>query len=248
MSGPAGRSGPANWPLFAALALVIFALDQLTKSWIVANIRLGQPVRIVDDYLRLSLSHNDGALFGLFREQALVFATFSVVVIGLIVWYQSRVGQSLVATTALGLLLGGAFGNLADRLQYDVFCWSPSFVVLLEPVGKVAQHAAEEQAECRRGDEALADSRLVPDNEPDDDDREGSSEHKNLVPKQPEQGAVLCERLKTQVVIEQSAPTGRHYCGDDAGLRQLIEREMTRASAANRGQLAGPLQPVSLHI
>ena len=118
VSGPADRSGPANWPLFAALALVIFALDQLTKSWIVANIRLGQPVRIVDDYLRLSLSHNDGALFGLFREQALVFATFSVVVIGLIVWYQSRVGQSLVATTALGLLLGGAFGNLADRLQY----------------------------------------------------------------------------------------------------------------------------------
>jgi signal peptidase II len=118
MSGPAGMRGPANWPLFAALALIVFALDQLTKSWIVANIRLGQPVQIVGDYLRLSLSHNNGALFGLFRDQAPVFAIFSVVVIGLIVWYQSRVGQSLVATTALGLLLGGAFGNLADRLQY----------------------------------------------------------------------------------------------------------------------------------
>lgn len=119
---PARRAGgfdrPANWPLFAALALVVFAADQLTKSWIVANLQVGRPIRIVDDYLRLSLSHNDGALFGLFREQAPIFAIFSVVVIGLIVWYQGRVGRSLVATTALGLLLGGAFGNLADRLQY----------------------------------------------------------------------------------------------------------------------------------
>jgi signal peptidase II len=119
---PARRAGgidrPANWPLFVGLALVIFIADQLTKSWIVANLQVGRPLRIVDDYLRLSLTHNDGALFGLFRDQAPVFAVFSVVVIGLIVWYQGRVGRSLLATTALGLLLGGAFGNLADRLQY----------------------------------------------------------------------------------------------------------------------------------
>lgn len=131
MSGPgttadtpieAGRveraGGPANWRLFVALALAVFAADQVVKSWIVANLTVGRPVEVVGDYVRLNLSHNTGALFGLFREQAPIFAVFSVVVIGLIVWYQARVGRSLLATLALGLLLGGAFGNLADRLQY----------------------------------------------------------------------------------------------------------------------------------
>jgi len=111
-------AGRPNWALFAGLATTVYVADQLTKAWIVANLDVGRPVDIAGEYLRLSLSHNSGALFGLFREQAALFAVFSVVVIGLIVWYQGRVGRSLLATTALGLLLGGALGNLTDRLQY----------------------------------------------------------------------------------------------------------------------------------
>ena len=53
----------------------------------------------------------------MFREQAPIFAVLSIGVMGLIVWYESRAGGSLLVTVALGLLLGGALGNLTDRLR-----------------------------------------------------------------------------------------------------------------------------------
>ena len=107
-----------HWGLFAGLAVTIFALDQAAKAWILANIDPARPQHIVGDYVRLVVSHNNGALFGLFRGQAMIFAIVSFAVIALIVWYHGRAGRSLVASIALGLLLGGAIGNVADRLRY----------------------------------------------------------------------------------------------------------------------------------
>jgi signal peptidase II len=62
---------------------------------------------------------NTGALFGLFRDQADLFAVLSVAVMALIVWYHRRAvaGNGWLATLALGLLLGGAVGNFIDRIR-----------------------------------------------------------------------------------------------------------------------------------
>lgn len=128
-SGPAGepatrartagkeRPGRPRWLLFAGLALTVFVLDQVTKAWIVATVDPGRPLVIIDDYLRLVITHNTGALFGLFRDQAPIFAVASLGVIALIVAYHGRSGRNPILSVALGLLLGGAFGNLADRLR-----------------------------------------------------------------------------------------------------------------------------------
>ncbi|HEV8490429.1 MAG TPA: signal peptidase II [Candidatus Limnocylindrales bacterium] len=119
-----GRTRPADatrgrprWALFATLAAGILVVDQVTKAWVAANVPSDRPVRVVDDYVRLVISHNTGGLFGMFRDLAPILALASVAVIGLIVWYHGRSGRSLVLTTALGLLLGGALGNLTDRLR-----------------------------------------------------------------------------------------------------------------------------------
>ena len=119
-----GRTRPAapargrpRWLLFATLAIGVFVADQLAKTWIAANVPPDRPVRVLDDYVRLVISHNTGGLFGMFRDLAPVLAIASLGVIGLIVWYHGRSGRSLVLTTTLGLLLGGALGNLADRLR-----------------------------------------------------------------------------------------------------------------------------------
>jgi signal peptidase II len=107
-----------RWRLFAGLAAAILVADQLTKAWIIANVDPTRPTLLLGDYVRLIVSHNNGALFGLFQGQAMLFALASFAVIALIVVYHGRAGGSLVMSVALGLLLGGAIGNVADRLRY----------------------------------------------------------------------------------------------------------------------------------
>ena len=110
------RAG-AHWGVFAGIAAVVVVLDQLTKAWLVANVAQGEVVRVVGDAVRLVYHQNSGALFGLFRDQAIVFGLISIGVIGLIAAYHGRSGRSLYLSVALGFLLGGAVGNLIDRLR-----------------------------------------------------------------------------------------------------------------------------------
>jgi signal peptidase II len=110
------RAG-AHWGVFAGLAAVVVILDQLTKAWLVANVAQGEVVRVAGDVVRLVYHQNSGALFGLFRDQAIVFGLISIGVIGLIVAYHGRSSRSLYLSVALGFLLGGALGNLIDRLR-----------------------------------------------------------------------------------------------------------------------------------
>ncbi len=109
--------GQARWPLFAGLAVAVVALDQLTKAWVVANVAEGGSTELLGPYLRLIMTHNTGGLFGLFQGNAVVFAAVSLAVMGLIVAYESQAGGGLLASLALGLLLGGAVGNFIDRIR-----------------------------------------------------------------------------------------------------------------------------------
>ena len=99
------------------IASVVVILDLVTKAWVLAHLEVGRPMPIIGDLLQLSLSHNTGALFGLFRDSAPLFAVVSLAVIGLIVGYEARAGSNWLASVALGLLFGGAIGNLADRIR-----------------------------------------------------------------------------------------------------------------------------------
>jgi signal peptidase II len=110
-------TGRPIWPIFLGLAATVIVADQLTKAWLVSQLAPGESMPIVGDYLRLVHSQNNGALFGLFRESAVLFGLASIVVIGLIVVYHARSGRSRYMSIALGLLLGGAIGNLIDRLR-----------------------------------------------------------------------------------------------------------------------------------
>jgi signal peptidase II len=113
----AGIRTGRHWLVFFGIAVTIVVLDQLTKALLVANVDPGQIVSVVGDYIRLVFSQNSGALFGLFRDQAILFAIASLVVIGLIVAFHGQSERSLYLSIALGLLLGGAIGNMIDRLR-----------------------------------------------------------------------------------------------------------------------------------
>jgi signal peptidase II len=110
-------SGRPIWPLFLGLAATVAVLDQLTKAWLTSMLSPGESVQVIGEYVRLVHGQNNGALFGLFRESALLFGIVSVGVIALIVVYHARSGRSAYLSVTLGLLLGGAIGNLIDRFR-----------------------------------------------------------------------------------------------------------------------------------
>ncbi len=111
------RRAGGHWFVFLGLAATVVILDQVSKAWLVANVSPGEIVEVVGDLIRLTLSQNSGALFGMFPANAAVLGIVSIGVIGLIVAYHARAERSLYLSIALGLLLGGAVGNLADRLR-----------------------------------------------------------------------------------------------------------------------------------
>ncbi len=110
-------SGRPAWLLFFGVAAAVLVVDQLSKVWVVANIVPGTAVALLGDLVRLIHSKNDGALFGLFGTAAPVLAIASIGVLALIVGYHARSGRSPLLSIALGLLLGGASGNLIDRIR-----------------------------------------------------------------------------------------------------------------------------------
>jgi signal peptidase II len=112
-----GARGRARWGVFLAIAVTVIVLDQISKAWLVSSVGPNEVIRVVGDYVRLVASHNSGALFGLFRDQALLFGIVSLVVIVLIAAYHGISGRNLYLSITLGLLLGGAIGNLIDRFR-----------------------------------------------------------------------------------------------------------------------------------
>jgi signal peptidase II len=117
---PAAWHGPSvgRWVLFAGIAVAVVVLDQVAKSWIIANLDPGEGMSVIGDWLNFVHGQNSGILFGMLPQSAPIFAVVSLGVTGLIVYYHRRAGRGILVTIALGLLLGGAIGNLLDRLTH----------------------------------------------------------------------------------------------------------------------------------
>lgn len=109
------------WQIIS-IAAIIVVLDQWTKSLVRANIPLGgrwlpDSLEWLDPYARIVHWYNTGAAFGLFKEGSMVFTVLAFIVIGLILYYYPQVEEAdWSLRLAMSMQLGGAIGNLADRL------------------------------------------------------------------------------------------------------------------------------------
>jgi signal peptidase II len=101
--------------LFFGIAALVVAVDQVTKSLAVANLPVADSRPMVDGLLQLTLTFNSGAAFSFGTTATPVFASLALVVTVVLVAVSTLV-RSRVWTLALALLLGGASGNLTDRL------------------------------------------------------------------------------------------------------------------------------------
>jgi signal peptidase II len=111
----------ARWLLTLGVAAVVVALDQWSKRLIEQNIPLGgylAPFPALEPWFKLVHWTNTGAAFGLLRGQAPLFIAIALVVIVAVLIYSRQLpADSWAVRICLGLMLGGAIGNLIDRLH-----------------------------------------------------------------------------------------------------------------------------------
>lgn len=95
-------------------ALLVYAADRAAKIWAESSLLGRPPIRLIPGVLHLRYTTNTGGAFGLGDESPLLFAVASILVSVLIVAAAFRI-ESRGTAVALGLVLGGALGNLTDR-------------------------------------------------------------------------------------------------------------------------------------
>ncbi len=104
---------------FLACAAAVLGLDQMTKILASARLVPGEPEPVLGQFLRLTLVHNTGAAFGLFPGSRLPFILVSVLAIAVVLYLFARDAyRSLWNRVLLGCILGGALGNLVDRIRW----------------------------------------------------------------------------------------------------------------------------------
>ncbi|AXH95640.1 signal peptidase II [Ornithinimicrobium avium] len=89
-------------------------IDQLTKAWAERALADGEPVQVIGDLLRFHLTYNSGAAFSLGTGSTGILTMVATAIVLAVLWQAFKV-RSLPWAIALGLLLGGALGNLVDR-------------------------------------------------------------------------------------------------------------------------------------
>ncbi|MEW5943894.1 MAG: signal peptidase II [Pseudomonadota bacterium] len=107
-----------NW---LALSAVVIVLDQITKIWVTQIFSYGDS-RPVTSFFNLVLAHNTGAAFSLLAEaggwQRVFFTAIAVIASVVIVWLLRKHRGQFLFSLALSLVLGGALGNLIDRVRF----------------------------------------------------------------------------------------------------------------------------------
>jgi signal peptidase II len=114
-----------RWLMMVIAALVVL-LDRITKLWIVSHIQSGHAMVIIPRVFRLTHVVNTGAAFSMFEgsaSQTLVrnlLIGFSIVAVVVVLVLIGKMGRSISLTSlALALILGGALGNLYDRVRFS---------------------------------------------------------------------------------------------------------------------------------
>ena len=109
-----------NYILLAILAGTVLILDQTTKEIVRTQLALGEiwmPIEALRPHMHIVHWTNTGAAFGMFQQGGMVFTILAVIVSAAIIWYyRDSDTASWPVRIALGLQLGGALGNLTDRL------------------------------------------------------------------------------------------------------------------------------------
>lgn len=100
---------------------VVVVLDQMTKKFFSDLLTLGESIPVIDGVFHFTLVHNTGIAFGLFKNQGFVFIVIPIIAVALLVYniyyYQKQGTLNRLYILGFSLILGGAIGNLIDRVM-----------------------------------------------------------------------------------------------------------------------------------
>lgn len=109
--------------LETAIPVVVLVLDQLTKAWVRSAMTLNETIPVVGDVVRFTYIHNEGAAFGLSvgPHSSQVFLVLAAVASVLVLYLLlSTPREERMQRVALALILGGALGNIIDRVRWSM--------------------------------------------------------------------------------------------------------------------------------
>jgi signal peptidase II len=109
------RTSRRHLVLFAAIAVLGYTVDLVSKVVAVDRLTGRPPVRVVGDFFTLSLARNPGAAFSTGTSYTLVFSVVAIAAAAAVLWVARRLGSTGWAI-GLGFLLAGILGNLTDRI------------------------------------------------------------------------------------------------------------------------------------
>ena len=104
-----------TWRLFASVALVLYAVDVVSKIVAIDRLTGRDDVRVVGEVLQLHLTRNPGAAFSTGTQFTVVLSCIAMAAVVVVLWLSRRLGN-VVWAVALGFLLAGVAGNLTDRM------------------------------------------------------------------------------------------------------------------------------------
>ena len=117
-AGTDREASPRPVFVLAGTAIVLYAADQLTKAWVVANVARGARHDVIGDLAQLWHVRNDGAAFSILPGATWLFVPVTLVAIGMVVYFHRAFrDRTPWIHLILGAILAGSLGNLTDRLR-----------------------------------------------------------------------------------------------------------------------------------
>ncbi|WP_328316992.1 signal peptidase II [Streptomyces sp. NBC_00388] len=147
-AGPGGQPrGRRRLTVLFVVAVLAYLLDLVSKTIVVARLEHHAPVKVIGDLLQFDAIRNAGAAFGLGSAYTVIFTIVAASVIVVIV----RLARKLYSApwaVALGLLLGGALGNLTDRIFRSPSAFQGEVVDFIRPAHFAVFNLADSAIVC----------------------------------------------------------------------------------------------------
>ncbi|MDI3422429.1 signal peptidase II [Streptomyces luteolus] len=144
---PEQPKGRRKIAMLFAVAAVAYALDLISKLIVVAELEHHEPIELIGDWLKLQAIRNAGAAFGIGEAFTVIFTIIAATVI-VVIARLARKLYSVPWAIALGLLLGGALGNLTDRIFRAPGVFEGAVVDFIAPKGFAVFNLADSAIVC----------------------------------------------------------------------------------------------------